>query len=75
MRIIKEVVHQNTKRIWGYFILSDKSKTSFEMTLRNYKSLGSGAWFQWGNTTDNLYLTVDRVELLCNKWLHERGRL
>ena len=52
--IKKEVVNKNRRRIWGYFILGDGSKTKFEM-------LKGEAWFQWGNNTDNLCETVERV--------------
>lgn len=60
-KIIKENIKQNKSRIWGNFILSDNSKTEFEM--RKNKD-----WFQWGNSTENLSLSVDRVIELCNKW-------
>lgn len=60
--IKKETVNQNSKRIWGYFKLSDNTTTHFEMKRDK-------GWFQWGNTTNNLCITVDRVEELCNKWL------
>lgn len=56
--IVSEQVNRNTRRIWGKFKLSDKSVTHFEMCRGE-------SWFQWGNSTDNLGLTVDRVEELC----------
>ena len=62
--IIKESVSRNSRRIWGYFKLSDGSKTQFEMKKGE-------SWFQWGNTTDKLCETVDRVESLCNDWVLE----
>jgi len=62
MKTIKrEVVNSNSRRICGHFILSDKSKTQFEMRK------GQG-WNQWGNTTDNLGVTVDRVNELTSEW-------
>jgi len=69
VKVVKEVVHRNTQRIWGYFKLSDKSKSCFEMTKRNLKHLGDGAWFQWGNSQENLGITVDRVVQLCQEWI------
>ncbi len=60
--IIRETVNRNKNRIWGNFKLSDGSTTKFEMRKGE-------SWFQWGNTTDNLCLTVDRVEELTNEWL------
>jgi hypothetical protein len=52
-----EVVKRSKNIIKGYFCLSDKSKTSFEIRRNDY-------WYQWGNTADNLCLTVNRVEKL-----------
>ena len=66
-----ETVHKNRNRVWGTFTLKDGSKTHFEMTKANRTNLGAGAWFQWGNTTDNLSLTVERVEKLCSDWEEE----
>lgn len=60
--IKRETVNSNSRRIWGEFLLSDGSRTKFEMTKDN-------SWFQWGNTTDNLSITVDRVEELTEDWL------
>jgi hypothetical protein len=61
-RVISEKVNRNSRRIWGQFKLSDKTTTKFEMVKGQ-------SWNQWGNSTDNLYLTVERVESLCNEWL------
>lgn len=58
----RETVHRNSRRIWGIFSLSDKTKTRFEMKKDE-------SWFQWGNSTDNLCITVQRVEKLCSEWL------
>lgn len=66
--IVSEHVKQNSRRIWGYFILSDGSKSHFEQTKADLTRLGSGSWFQWGNTTENLYLSVERVEELVAEW-------
>ena len=67
MKIIKsETTKQNSRRIWGSFKLSDKTTTKFEMKKGE-------SWFQWGNSTDNLCLTVDRVEELCNDWVMENS--
>ena len=57
-----EQVNRNSKRIWGSFKLSDKSTSKFEM-------LKDESWYQWGNSTDNLCITVERVEKLCDEWL------
>ena len=76
VHVVRETVHQNSRRIWGEFKLSDGSVTHFEMTKENLKNLGEGAWFQWGNTTDNLGVTVGRVEQLTNQWQRDKlGRL
>lgn len=60
--VIRETVHRNSKRIWGSFKLSDGSLTKFEMKMGE-------SWFQWGNTTENLGLTVDRVTELTKEWM------
>ena len=52
-----EIVKRTKNIIKGYFRLSDRSKTQFE--IRRGEN-----WYQWGNTTDNLCLTVKRVEEL-----------
>lgn len=68
LKVVKESVHENKSRIWGEFKLSDGSATQFEMTREGLRSLGVGAWQQWGNRTDNLWLTVGRVEKLTRAW-------
>lgn len=45
--------------IRGYFKLTDGSKTNFEIDKQ-------GEWYQWGNTTDNLTLTVPRIYNIIN---------
>jgi len=60
--LISETVHQNNRRIWGSFKLSDKTTTKFEMKYEE-------SWFQWNNMTDNLCITAPRVEELCNRWV------
>ncbi len=64
--IVSKSVNSNSRRVWGTFKLSDKTKTHFEMK----KETG---WFQWGNTKDNLCLTVHLVEEICSKWLEENN--
>ncbi len=60
--IKRETINRNSRRIWGSFKLSDKTTTKFEM-------LKGEAWYQWRNSTENLSITVDRVEELCNNWM------
>jgi len=57
-----ENIKSNHKRVWGSFKLSDKTVTKFEM-------LKGESWFQWNNSTNNLCITVNRVEHICNEWL------
>ena len=42
--------------IKGEFTLTDKSKTKFIMSRK------SGEWEQFGNSTDNLCVSVDAIE-------------
>ena len=46
--------------IKGHFILSDRSKTQFEIEK-------NGNWYQWGNSTENRCITVGYVERLVEK--------
>ena len=71
VKVVSESVNKNSRRIWGYFKLSDGSKTQFEQTKENAKN--GISWFQWGNIKDNLGLTVDRVEELTTEWLENMG--
>jgi hypothetical protein len=47
------------KEISGYFKLTDGTKTKFAIDKQ-------GEWEQWGNTRDNLCLTVPRIQRLVN---------
>jgi hypothetical protein len=62
--IIRERITSNKHRIWGKFFHSDNSVTNFEM-------IKGESWNQWGNTTDKLCETVNRVEELCNEWIEK----
>lgn len=66
VHVINETIHQDKNRIWGQFKLSDGSVTKFE------RAKGDPSWFQWGNITNNLCLTVGRVEQLTNQWAMEK---
>lgn len=44
----------------GYFKLSDGTTTKFSIDK-------DGTWFQWGNSNENLSLTVNKIERLKNK--------
>ena len=61
-RIIEETITKSSKGIKGTFKLSDNSTTKFE------KEKGKD-WMQWGNNNDNLCLTTQKVEQLCNEWI------
>lgn len=74
-KILREHVEENGSRIWGYFSLSDGTRTQFECKKRDLERLGDGAWFQWGNTTENLWLSVERVEQLVGEWQATIGPL
>ena len=52
----KKITYLKTK-IKGTIKLSDGSTTKFEV-------VSGGEWFQWGNSTDNLSLTVPFMEKL-----------
>jgi len=47
--------------IKGYFILTDKSKTYFEIDKKGKN------WCQWGNHTENLCLSVSYLENIKNQ--------
>jgi hypothetical protein len=60
--VIREKVTRTKNTIKGKFYLSDKTITSFDID----KEYG---WNQWGNSTNNLCITVNRVEQLQNELL------
>lgn len=68
VEIVKECIKKNKRRIWGYFKLSDGSKTQFECTKEGRERFGKEAWFQWGNKERNLFASVKRVEELIAEW-------
>lgn len=61
--VITESIKRTTNTIEGHFILNDRSKTQFCID-RTY------GWKQWGNSKDNLYITVPRLEELQEE-LHD----
>jgi hypothetical protein len=56
----KTITYLKDGRIKGKVKLSDKSVTKFEIGK-------DGEWHQWGNTTDNLFVTVPLVEQLARE--------
>lgn len=56
----KTITKLKTK-IKGKFILSDKSITKFEIDRK------TGEWNQWGNSADNLCLSVQILEQLVEE--------
>lgn len=54
----KKITHLKSGKIKGVVRLSDKSTTRFEIDK-------NGEWYQWGNSTDNLFITVPLVERLA----------
>ena len=71
-RVVEECVKKN-KFCWrGHFKLSDGSSTQFE--IRFEEDYNDVIWDQWGNTTDNLCITTDRVEQLTRDFTDELGR-
>ena len=64
LEIVEECHHKDAEGdIEGHFVLSDGSKTKFCL----YKQYGSVEWQQWGNTTDKLGVSVDRIEQLVEE--------
>jgi hypothetical protein len=55
----KKVTFGNSNEVKGWFKLSDGTKTQF--TINKY-----GEWEQWGNSRDNLGVSVPFVEELVN---------
>lgn len=59
---IKSIKTNETKNfIKGHFILTDKSKTYFEIDKKDLN------WYQWGNQTENLCLSVSHIENMINQ--------
>ena len=57
-KIKTKKITETKKLIKGILTLSDKTKTHFEIDKK------TGEWYQWGNATENLYLSVPFVESL-----------
>ena len=53
----KKITYLKNGKIKGTLTLSDKSTTKFEINK-------DGQWFQWGNSTNNLCLSVELVQQL-----------
>ena len=49
-------------KVKGKFVLSDKSVTKFEIDRK------TGEWKQWGNSTDNLCISVKEIEKLTEQY-------
>ena len=47
--------------IKGCFLLTDKSKTKFEIDKKTQE------WNQWGNSNENLCLSVSHLENIINQ--------
>jgi len=62
--IRSETVRRTKNTIKGTFVLSDKTRTTFSIDRVN-------GWAQWGNSTSNLGLTVERVEQLENELINQ----
>jgi len=56
----RKITHYRNGKIKGTFTLSNKTKTHFEISK-------DGEWQQWGNTVNNLYMTVRAVEELVKE--------
>jgi hypothetical protein len=56
----KTITYLKDGRIKGKIKLSDKSVTKFEIGK-------DGEWNQWGNTTNNLCITVSLIEQLSRE--------
>ncbi len=59
----KEVTFTKDNQVKGWLKLKDGTKTFFNID-------NNGEWEQWGNTRDNLCLTVNFVENLRNFLLY-----
>jgi hypothetical protein len=60
-KIKSKKITETKNFIKGHFILTDKSKTFFEIDKKDKN------WSQWGNCTDNLRLSVNVLENIINE--------
>jgi hypothetical protein len=63
--IVRKKITETKNKIKGTFYLSDKSKTTFEICIKDK------IWEQWGNTTDNLRRSVPLVEQMFNEKINQ----
>lgn len=59
----KKITYLKNGKIKGVFNLSNKSTTKFEINK-------DGEWYQWGNTEDNLWISVPLVEELQREMIN-----
>ena len=64
-KVTKTTWRETKKFIKGVFTLNDKTKTNFEIEK------SSGAWSQWGNTTENLCISVPKVEAIVHTFIYD----
>jgi hypothetical protein len=55
-KIKSKKITETKNYIKGYFLLTDKSKTKFEISKKTQE------WNQWGNSNENLFLSVSLIE-------------
>ena len=58
-KIKSKKINESKNFIKGILTLSDNTKTRFEINKK------TGDWYQWGNSTENLGLSVFFVENLA----------
>ena len=62
-KIKSKKITETKNFIKGYFLLTDKSKTKFEINKKTQE------WNQWGNSNENLFLSVSRIENIIEQGL------
>jgi len=66
-KVINTRVQETKNLIKGVFTLSDKTKTKFEINKRTEE------WYQWGNSTDNLCISVPKIEAIIYTFFHDQS--
>ena len=66
-KIIRTTLRETKHYIKGVFTLKDKTKTQFEIDKH------TAVWSQWGNSTDNLCISVPKLEEIIYSFIHDQN--
>lgn len=66
-KVIRTTLKETKHLIKGVFTLKDKTKTQFEIDKH------TGVWNQWGNTRDNLCISIPNIESIVYTFIDDQN--